>query len=78
VGIGIGLPLGMEVGLSCLLLAVSAVLAVLRGGCRRRHRRDDRHRAGPGAHGGAALLLRAGILRTAVLLWATLNYYGPR
>jgi len=63
----------MAVGLSGLLLAVPTVLAVLRGGRGRRHRRDDRHRPGPGGDGGAALLLRAGILRAAVLLRATLS-----
>jgi hypothetical protein len=67
------LSMGMGVGLSGLLLAVPTVLAVLRGGRGRRHRRDDRHRPGPGADGGAALLLRAGILRAAVLLRATLS-----
>jgi hypothetical protein len=46
---------------------------VLRGGRRRRHRRDVRHRAVPGGHGGATLLLRAGILRAAVLLRVTLS-----
>jgi hypothetical protein len=77
--LGLGFPRGMElsmgmgVGLSGLLLAVPTVLAVLRGGRGRRHRRDDRHRPGPGADGGAALLLRAGILRAAVLLRATLS-----
>ena len=65
--------MGMGVGFSGLLLAVPTVLAVLRGGRGRRHRRDDRHRPGPGADGGAALLLRAGILRAAVLLRATLS-----
>ena len=65
--------MGMGVGFSGLLLAVPTVLAVLRGGRGRRHRRDDRHRPGPGADGGAALLLRAGILRAAVLLRAPLS-----
>jgi hypothetical protein len=66
-----GLSMGMGVGLSCLLLAVSVVLAVLRGGRCRWHRRDDRHRASQAADGDAALLLRAGILRAAVLFRAT-------
>jgi hypothetical protein len=70
---GWGSAWGGGVGLSCLLLAVSTVLAVLRGGRRRRHRRDDRHRAVAGGHGGATLLLRARILRAAVLLRATLS-----
>src|SRR5438132_5824795 len=62
------------------LFAVSAVLAVLRSGCHCRHRRDDRHRAVRGARGAALLLrilpaalLRAGILRAAVLLRAPLS-----
>src|SRR5271168_2022291 len=70
------------------LLAASTVLADLRGGRRSRYRHDNHHRAAPSAHGGAALLLqllraaarlptagllRAGILRAAELLWATLS-----
>jgi len=43
---------------SSSLLAVPAVLAVLRRGGRRWHRRDDRHRAGLGDNRGTALLLR--------------------
>jgi hypothetical protein len=49
------------------MLAVSTVLAILRGGRRRRHRGADRHRAGPGADRGAALLLRAAVLLRATL-----------
>jgi hypothetical protein len=63
--LGMGSPAGMGMGLSPML-AVSIVLAILCGGRRRRHRRDDRHRAGRGAHRGAALLLRAAVLRTAL------------
>jgi len=64
---GVALSMGMGVGLSFLLLAVSTVLAVLRGGRRRRHRRDDRHRAVPRNHGRATLLLRAAVLLRATL-----------
>src|SRR5215471_16061898 len=56
---GMGLSMGIWVGLSCLLLAISTVLGVLRVGRRRRYRRDDRHRPVSGSRGGAALLLRA-------------------
>src|SRR6516165_4431714 len=59
-----GSPAGM--GLSSVL-AVSTILAILRGGCGRRHRRDDRHRAFPGADRGAALLLHAAVLLRATL-----------
>jgi len=71
------------------LLAVSPVLAVLPGGRRPRHRRDDRRRAVRGADGAALLLrllraallptavLHAGILRAAELLRAALNLAMP-
>ena len=52
------------------VLAISVVLAVLRGGCRRRHRRDDRHCTVLGAHKSAAAVLKLRLLR-AVLLSAT-------
>src|SRR5271166_1441627 len=60
------------------LLAGSTVLAVIRGGRRNRYRHDTRHCAAPSAHGAAARLptaglLRAGILRAAELFWATLS-----
>ena len=47
------------------LFAISAVLAVLCGGCPRRHRRDDRNCAVLGPHGNTTLLLR--------LLWTALQ-----
>ena len=65
-------------------------MAVLRGGRCRRHRCNDRHRTDPGAHWGAALLLRrllpatllpatgllcAGVLPSVVLLRATLGFF---
>jgi hypothetical protein len=49
------------------VLAISVVLAVLRGGCRGRHRRDDRHRTVLGAHRSAAALLLLRLLRAALL-----------
>src|SRR5215472_6868290 len=61
-----GFSAGMGMGLSSLL-AVSTVLAILRGGCGCRHRRNDRRRADPGVHRGAALLLRATVLLRATL-----------
>ena len=49
------------------VLAVSVVLAVLRGGCRRRHRCDDRHRAILGAYRRPAALLLLRLSRAALL-----------
>jgi hypothetical protein len=61
--------LGRQCAILSPLLAVSTVLAVLRGRRRGRYRRDDCHRAAPGACRGAALL-RATLLPTATLLRA--------
>ena len=47
------------------LLAVSTGVAVLRGGRRARYRRNNRHRADPADHGGAALRLLRGSLPAA-------------
>src|SRR5271165_7207533 len=61
------------------LLAVATGVAVLRGGRRARYRRNNRHRADPADHGGAALrLLRAALLRAAELLRGTLSPHVSR
>jgi len=63
--------MGMGVGLSGLLLAVPTVLAVLRGGRGRRHRRDDRHRPGRALTGAPPYYYAPGY-------YAPPYYYGPR
>src|SRR5271169_1263928 len=48
------------------LLAVATGVAVLRGGRRARYRRNNRHRADPADHGGAALRLLRGAISSFV------------